>query len=226
MGLSPRLFLATVGILLTACTTTTGTRSSASAADIAKLQRLAVVVRGTAQFSVQRDRERMTTTGAVLGGLIGVAIESAARANSDTNLAQTMKPALEDFRALPVLRGRLRTALRATPTFKSADTTGVTHGPSLHMAGFDGMLDVEVLEWGLRLCTISGSDDLQVTYRAQARLTATATGTPMWERSELFADGECRPAEAWRTEAGLLRSVLTRAADRFAQRLVNDLLFP
>src|SRR5262245_3910256 len=86
MGLSPRLFLATVCILFTACTTTTGTRSSASAADIAKLQRLAVVVRGTAQFSVQRDRERMTTTGAVLGGLIGVAIESAARANSDTNL--------------------------------------------------------------------------------------------------------------------------------------------
>jgi hypothetical protein len=221
------LFVSTACLMLTACTTTTGTRASGSAADIAALKRVAAVVRGSSEFSVQRDRERMTVTGAVFGSFLGAAIETAARTNSDTNFAQTMKPAVGDFDAIPVIRDRLLAALRATPTFASAETTTITDVATLRQAGFGGLLDVEVPEWGLRLCTSSQrSDDLQVTYRAHGRLVATGTAAPLWERHELFVDGDCRPADAWRNEAGLLRSVLARAADRFAKRLVNDLLFP
>jgi len=223
---SPRLVALLIGLVLAACTTTTtGTRTSGSPAHIAGLKRVAAVVHGPPELSVQRDRQRMTTTGALAGGVLGAAIESGARTSSDQSFARTMTPALGGFNGVAALRERLLAALRATPAFANTQGTRITDVATMRLGGFDALLDVEVPEWGLRLCA-TPSEDLQVMYRARGRLLTSATTPPLWERHEIFVDPDCRPPEVWRNEAGVLRSTLTRAADQFARRLVNDLLFP
>ena len=167
----------------------------------------------------------MTTTGALVGGVLGAAIESGARTSSDESFAQTLKPALGSFNGVAVFRERLLAALRATPSFASTESTRFTDVATMRRAGFDALLDVEVPEWGLRLCA-TPFEELQVMYRARGRLLTSATSPPLWERHEVFVDPDCRPPEVWRSKAGVLRSTLTRAADHFARRLLNDLLFP
>jgi hypothetical protein len=222
---SPLLVALLASLVLAACTTVTGTRASGSHADIAALTRVAAVVHGPAGLSVQRDRQRMTAAGALRGGLLGAAIESGARANSDTSFARTLEPALGEFDGIAVLRERLLATLRARRVFPATESTRITDVAAMRAGGFDALLDVQVPEWGLRLCG-TPSDDMQVMYRAHGRLLTSGTAAPLWERHEVFVDAECRTAAAWRHEVGLLRAALTRAADEFARRLVNDLLFP
>lgn len=216
-----------VAIALTACTTTTGTRVSPTAPQLSLVKRLGTTVRTEETFSVRRDRDRMTATGAALGGLLGAAIEAGARASSDGKYEETLTPALGGLDVARVMSDRMVAALRATPTFASAERVETGDLAALRSAGFDGVLEVALAQWGLRLCTTSyHTDDLQAGYRAHGRLRLVTTGAVIWERHELFLDGECRPADAFRMEAGALPAALTRAADGLARRIVNDLLFP
>jgi hypothetical protein len=97
----------------------------------------------------------------------------------------------------------------------------------LRREGFDSLLEVTLKEWGLQVCSTSDdTENVQAGFSVHGRLLLLDIGSPIWERSEVYLDGECHPVEAFRSRDGLLRTALSRAAERLARRIVNDLMFP
>lgn len=213
-------------LALSACTATTGTRRSASAAELGRIKKLGTEVKTEEAFSVRRARERLTNTGALIGGLVGLSIEAGVRTANDAKVEEALRPALGDFDAARILSDRINAALRAQPAFGNADTAPA-ETETRRRGGFDAILTVTLKQWGLRVCTTSDpTDDLQAGFNVEGRLLLSDSGSPIWERTEIYLDGQCYSEDAFRTQQGLLTVALSRAADGLARRLVNDLVFP
>lgn len=227
VALHPLVILLLVVLLLSACTTTSGTRLSASQGDLAKIKKLGTVVKSEEGFSVRQAREKMTGTGIFLASVVGLAIEAGLRSASDSKEEETLKPVIGNFDPTRLLAEHLTNALRAQPEFRTADTATTSDPSVLRREGFDALLEVTVKEWGLRVCSTSDdTENVQAGFSVHGRLLHLDIGSPIWERSEVYLDGECHPVEAFRSRDGLLRTALSRAAERLARRIVNDLMFP
>jgi hypothetical protein len=211
---------------LAACTTTTGTRLSPSQSDISKIKRLGMLVRADEAFSVRRAREKLTNTGAAVGGLLGAAIEAGVRTSADTRDEESLKPITNSLDPSQLLGGPLKTTLTTT-AFPTVSAVSSVERAALRGEGLDAVLDVTLKEWGLRVCTTSDhTDDVQAAYRVHGRLVLADSGSMIWERHELFLDGTCRPISAFRTQEGLLSTTMSQAATELARRIVNELLYP
>ena len=91
----------------------------------------------------------------------------------------------------------------------------------------DAVLEVTLKEWGLRLCTGSGSSkQVQVGLDVHGKMLSLEDHSTVWERNELYLDGECYSLEDFRYREGLLESVLTRAIDNLSGKIVNEICFP
>jgi hypothetical protein len=209
-------------VVCMACTAKTGTTRLATAQELAQAKSIAVSVQVTESFSVRRSREAETNSGAAMFGLIGAVVESSARAVQDSSSTKAVVGGLGDFDPKAEL------ARRIVAAFKDSRTAGVTSDASpaaLQQQGFDSVLEVTVREWGLRLCNGAGPQTVQGAYAVDARLRMLDSSEPIWQRTDLYLDRECQVVEAFQS-ADLLRTVLARAADSGAKRLVNDILFP
>ncbi len=216
-----------VVLILPACTTTTGTRLSASQGDLQKIKKLGTVVKSEQAFSVRVAREKMSNTGVVFGGLLGAGIEAGIRSAADSKQEDELKPVLADFDPTRLLAEQLTNALRAQPAFRTADTANTSDPSVLKPEGFDSLLEVTLKEWGLRVCSTSdNTENVQAGYSIHGQLLLLDSSSPIWERFEVYLDGECYPVEVFRYRDGLLRTALSGAAEGLARRVVNDLVFP
>jgi hypothetical protein len=212
-----------IGIVLSSCTPTTGTRVPLSQDSLSKVKRISISVKTEEDFSVRLSREKMTGTGAVLFGLLGAGIESGARLNADQKREEGFKPIIGQFDPKKLMEERLRHYMQLAKTFIIIDEDpGVLKDKKL-----DGALEVTLKEWGLRLCGASGSSEqVQVGFGVHGKMSSLEDHSTVWERHELYLDGECHPLEDFRKREGLLESALTRTIDNLSGKIVNEICFP
>jgi hypothetical protein len=219
-----RLFIFAVcmvgSLVLTSCASSP-TRSQTQAA-IDKIQTVKYEVEQDDTFSVSRARNQMSPVG-MMFGLIGAGIEAASRSASDSSLADTFDPALKNFNAQEVFEAKLHEYLKQPKQFISVSKAGKdAPGPPP-----DGLLRVEIEEWGLRPCLASQSNEtMQVFAKAEGTLTLFPDKSTLWTRKESHTEQDCHALEKLRDEPGLLAGILLRTFDGLAGKMVNDVLYP
>lgn len=214
-----------VSVLLPSCTPTTGTRIPLNPTNLSKIKSIGVMVKNEENFSVRLSREEMTAAGAVLFGLLGAGIEAAARHSADTHLEERFKPIVGGYDPEKLMNERLRHYLQLAGSF-IAVVADAGDGAMLRGKGLDGVLEVTLKEWGLRRCPGPSPEKVQVGLNVHARMFLLEDSNTVWERDELYLDGDCQPWQDFRSHEGLLRNVLTRAIDNLSGKIVNDILFP
>lgn len=209
-----------IGLVVASCTPTTGTRVSLNPSNLSKIKSIGVVVTKEEDFSVRLSREEGTATGAALFGLIGAGIEAAARDSSDKQVEEQFKSIVADYNPNKPMSDRLRHHLRESGSFNT-----IADGALLRSKELDASLEVTIREWGLRRCA-GKSGTVQVGFNLYARVVLVDNGSTVWERNELYLDGECRPWQEFKANGRLLKSVFARSIDNVSGKIVNEFLFP
>jgi len=213
------------GLVFSSCTPTTGTRVPLNPTNLSKIKSIGVMVKKEEDFSVRLSREEMTATGAVFFGLLGAGIEAAARQSADTGVEEQFKTIIAAYDPKKPMIERLHHHLRSSGSF-STMVAEVGEDAVLKRNGLDGVLEVTIREWGLRRCPGPSPDRVQVGLNVHARMFLREEGSTVWERDELYRDGECRPWQDFLSHQGLLKEGLSRTIDNLAGKIVNEILFP
>ena len=213
------------GLVFSSCTPTTGIRVPLSLTNLSKVKSIGVIVKKEEDFSVRLSREEMTATGAVFFGLLGAGIEAAARHSADTRVEEQFKPIIAAYDSKKTMIERLHHYLRSSGSFSTVVADG-GEDAMLIPKRLDGVLEVTLKEWGLRRCPGPSPDRVQVGLNVYARMFLLEGGSTVWERNELYLDGECHPWQEFRSHEGLLNEVLLRTIDNFSGKIVNEILFP
>lgn len=216
-----------IGILLSSCTPTTGTRIHLAQTNLAKIKRIGILVKKEETFSVRLSREKMTNVGAAFFGLIGAAIEAGAAASADAKLEEELKPIVGDYDPEKLMDERLHHYLKLAQVFDTVVTVDVEDHEAQKEQGLDGVLEITLKEWGVRLCLdVASREQVQGGVNMQGRMLLVEDGSAVWEHDELYLDGECHRVEDFRSREGLLKDALSRTIDNLSGKIVNEILFP
>lgn len=91
----------------------------------------------------------------------------------------------------------------------------------------DGVLEVTLVDWGFRSSTCPDlTKEVQVGLEVQARMLLLEDQSTVWERNELYLDGECYSLEDFRYREESLEAVLTRAIDNLSNKIVYEICYP
>lgn len=206
------------------CTPTTGSRISGQY-DPRKIKAIGVTVKNEEDFSVRLSREEMTATGAVLFGLLGAGIEAAARHSADRGVEEQFKPIMATYDPKKPMNERLHHHLQSSGSLMTV-VGDIGDNAVSRPKELDGVLEVTLKEWGLRRCPGPSPDRVQIGLNIYARMSVVQDRSTVWERDELYLDGECRPWQDYRSHEGLLKEALSRTLDNLAGKIVNEFLYP
>ena len=219
-----------IGLVLSSCTTTTGNRIPLSQANLTKIKRIGILVKTEGDFSVRVSRDSSNGMGGSTGGLLGLvgyaigsSIEEEVRSYVDRKLHEELKPKLGDFDPKKLMEERLHHYMQLTKVFvtKNIDQN-VLEGKKL-----DGVLEVTLKDWGFRSSTCPDSTkEIQVGLEVQGSMLLLEDQSTVWERNQLYLDGECYSLEHFRNREGLLEDVLTRAIDNLSSKIVYEICYP
>lgn len=211
----------------TATTATTGTKVLVDQSRLNKLQRLGVTVTKGEDFSVRIAREKMTSVGVAFLGLLGAGIEAAARSSTDAEYTEPFKPVLIAYDPSVLLTEGIIRNLQSEQAFPTVVRVPAEEKNTVQDKGIDGILQIAFKEWGLRLCPSPNTDErVQVGLQIEGRIVTVAKDEILWERNELYLDGECHPIAELRSQKGLLVEILSRAIDHLSGKIVNEIRFP
>ena len=212
-------------ILLTACTPTTGTRIVLTQGELKKITSIGVAAKKDQEFSVLLSRQEGTATGAVLFGLVGAAVESAMRHSADTKIEEKFKPIVSDYDLEREFNLSLLQHLQASKFFASAVSVEAKNNPLYADEALDAVLEVTIREWGLRRCVGPGAGLVQVGIAVLGRLLLVGDRRTLWERDELYLDGDCRLWHSFQSQPAL-KEHLSRTVDDLAGKIINEMLYP
>jgi hypothetical protein len=219
--------LVLLACVLGGCTTQTGTRIKLTEAGLSGIQTCGVFVKQQEGFSVRLERERLTGTGAVLGGLLGAGIETGIRQSHDEHLTKDLLPVLGEFAPSKLMQDKLREYLEAAQLFGTVVLLDSNDRATLKEMHCDALLEVTLTQWGLVVCNSTRADDrLQAGIDVHEKLSRLTDGRPVWERNALHLDGNCYFTEQYKSKDRLLVDELTRAIDDLAARTVNEIRYP
>lgn len=212
-------------LFLCSCTTTTGTKISHTQNTLSKINKIGIIVKKESNFSVNLSRDKMTNTSTCLFGLLGYAIEHSARANIDQNLANEFRPQIGIFNPEKRMEEKLLYYLQSAEVFRTVEIGGAEGHALLKKMQFDAVLKIMIKEWGLRLCVgADKKEQLQAGIDIHALLIED--GTAIWERDELYLDGDCYSLEELRSQKEIVENNLARTVDDLSARIVNEICFP
>lgn len=223
----PWLTFLLIGFLLSSCTPTTGTRVSLSQSDLAKIKRIGILVKEEESFSVRLSREEATNVGAAVLGLVGAGIEAGIRSSADTKIEEELKPILGNYDPKKLMQEKLYHYIEATRVFSPVTGIDVEDQNLVKGTGLDGLLEVTLKQWGLRLCLgPRPGEQVQVGLSVHGKMYELERGNTVWERNELYLDGKCYPLGDFRSRGSLLKDAISRSIDTLSGRIVNYIVFP
>jgi hypothetical protein len=187
---------------------------------------MGLIVLKEEDFSVRLSREEMTNTGAVFFGLIGAGVETAMRNSADKDVEKQFKVVVGDYDPREPLVQRLRHHIQSSGSIRSQPVADSEDKTGSRLQGVDSLLTVTLREWGLRRCPGPAAETVQAGFTVHGKLVSVADQSVMWEREELYLDGDCRPWPGFRTQQVLLQEIMPRAIDNLASKLVYEILFP
>lgn len=239
-----RLEFASVLLFFTliSCSPTTGTRILVNRAALTGFQKLGIVVTKEEGFSVRIAREQAPSPGAVIlgitgvvGGLagaiagvaVGAGVDAAIGRNADTEVTEPFDRHVKAYDPVMVFSEVLLREFTNEQVFPSVVVLLADSKNAAQVSGVDGVLKVSIKQWGLRLCASSGSDTkVQAALFVESRIAATGKSEPLWERDELYLDGECHFVGDLQVNGQLLLTILSRAIESSSGKLVNEIRFP
>lgn len=233
-----------IPLFLSACTTTTGNKIALTQANLTKIHHIGVDVRKGEPFSVRLAQDRETPGGAILGSVFGVAgavvgalAEEAGRASVDAKRTAKLLPTLGDYDAQSLMNDRLCRQLRTANVFKelasiTAETQLVGKGSKVdyrwtQSMNLDGILGVTLTQWGLVSCgeNKESKNKLQTGLGVNVKLLLIDKPKPVWERNDLYLDGDCHTLEEFQSNEGMLKRALDRAIDEIVGKITNEIRF-
>ena len=216
-----------LALALAACTATTGTKVPTGEYQLSKITKIGISAKKEEEFSLRISREQMTNTGGILGGLVGLGIEAGIRSSSDSKLEDALKLLVGDFDPTQVLTEKLSNRMQAASAFKEVLTIKSQDERSLRENALDGLLEVTLMQWGLRLCSASTSgEQVEVALTVHGKVILLGNGNTVWERDEVYRDGMYHPVSKFQVQDGYIKQALSAAIDNLAGKIVNDILFP
>jgi hypothetical protein len=91
----------------------------------------------------------------------------------------------------------------------------------------DGVLIVDLDEWGLRPCQSGKNDDsMRVFVKAEGKLDTLPGESTLWSKQVTHTEHECHLLEKYHDESGLLTDSLSRSMEALADKIVNHVLYP
>ena len=213
-----------VALTLLSCSSTTGTKTTLTSAELLKIRKAGILVESEHPISARVARERMTNTGAALFGLVGAAIEAGIKSSKDSTHEENIGRLLGDFDLSKETARALHNKFTSAKLFSTVEIVQTKDADALKARGFDAMFKETIEEWGLRLC--SGEDNVRVGFDVHAQLVSLQRDVTLWERDELFMEGPCRPLSDFQSDPELLSASLRRATDTLAGRIANEIAFP
>lgn len=189
---------------------------------LAGVQRVAVVVIEDGAFTVVKERAKATATGAVLFGVVGAAVASAANHSMDREETDKLRPALAGFSPAPTLRDAFVDALKSGGRID----VEVIDAERALQGNHDAVIQLAIKEWGVRLPSRAISDRLAAFAEIQARMTRARTHDVLWDEHEVSLGSGRHDLSAYRLDAGLLRTELTDMLQSAGYRLANLLIYP
>ncbi len=187
--------------LLSSCTPTTGTKVPVDRSSLTKLQRVGITITVDEDFSVRISREKKTNIGAAFGALLGAGIEAAARSNTDAQYAERLKPMLGAYDPAKLLAEGLLQQFERDQVFPTVVSVPAEEKNAVRGRGLDAVLAITLKQWGLRVCHGSNTEEkVQAGLYVEGRIVSGERGEMVWERHELYLDGECRTLEELRSQ--------------------------
>ena len=217
-----------LALAFSACTATTGTKVPTGEYQLSKTTKIGILTTKEEEFSLRISRDQMTGTGAILGGLIGLGIESGVRSSSDTKREDELKPLLRDFDPTYVLTDKLAHRMQSASAFKKVLPLKSKDAGLSNNDRPDSLLEVTLRQWGLRLCAAptTSLEQVEVALTVHGKVTIVDNGSSVWERNEVYREGRCHPLSKFQSQDGALEQALTAAIDNLAGKMTNDILFP
>lgn len=224
------MLLLFIGLVISSCTTTTGNRIPLRQANLTKIKKIGILVKNQGDFSVKVSRDKSKGVGGSAGsflGLVGYAvgssIEDEIRSYVDRRVEEGLKSILSDFDPKKLMEERLHRYMQLTKFF----VTKNVEQNALEEKELDGVLEVTLVDWGFRSSTCPDSTkEVQVGLEVQARMLLLEDRSTVWERNELYLDGECYSLEDFRYREESLKAVLTRAIDNLSNKIVYEICYP
>lgn len=201
-----------------------------------------MVVSSQEAFSVRVVREQPPNAAAVLigmagaaggvaGALIGLAVtsgmDSAIAHSSDASSTERLENHVRGLDPEKILRDRLLQEFEKHQLFPSVISASAGDHDAVRKTGADGVLTLTIKHWGVRLCAPpGGGDKLQAGFLYNSRIVEVGKPQALWERDELYLDGDCYSLAELNSQGSLLQSILSRAIDNLSGKLVNEIRFP
>ena len=187
------------------------------------VQRAAVVVIEDGAFTVVKERARATATGAVLFGVIGAAVASAANHGMDREETDKIRPGLAGFSPAPPLRDAFVDALKSSGRI---EVQVVDSERELQGKDHDAIIYLTIKEWGVRLPSRAISDQLAAFAEIHARMTRGRSQEVLWDEHEVSLGNGRHDLSGYRQDAAMLRGELTDMLQSAGYRLANLLIYP
>lgn len=213
--------------LVAGCTTATGNKIALTRENQSKIHKLGVNVKSEGDFAVRYEMEKMSDTGAIIGGLAGVALEGGARATLDAQMTRKLKPVVGSLDSSQLASDILVQQLRAANLFASVEGVKAHSLAELRGQDCDGLLMVVIRKWGMDPCPDRTKETrVQSALDVNAKLFLAGKTAPIWERDLVQEDGDCHTVEQFQATDGLLLKCLNRAIGDAAGKIVNEIRFP
>lgn len=217
------LSVAVVGALLqVGCATTSGTKTELTARELAQIKALETEVLVEKKFEVYLARGRDASTGWLLGGIFGGAIQSGMQSDADAKDTAQCQALLGDFDCQELIKTTLAGELGGAKLFS---TVTPVRPAGKAEAPVPNRLCLTVHQWGL----MSGGLD-KTEKNALVGLTATTAltgpmGTKIWERTDFSIGGNYHRLDELKNSPELLRKEIEKALRRYCVRVVNEMRF-
>lgn len=223
------------------CSPTTGARSPSGPPSLTGFKTLALTVTAQEGFSVRLVREQSPNAGSVLAGIIGVlgglpgvavgfavgsAMDSVSR-RVDGRSAERLEPYLNRLDPEKLFRERMLNEFANDQPLAAVMVIAASDNAAMQNSVVDGLLTVTIKQWGVRRCASAGREDkVQAGLLYNSRIAAPGNAPALWERDELYLDGECYSLSELDAKASLLPTILARALENASGKLANEIRFP
>lgn len=185
------------------------------------LKRVALVISKDGEFTVFDERARATGTPAVLFGLVGAAVASAANASADEESANSLAAFLEHAEC----RGRFQAAFERT----LAESKRISAEPKPDLvhakqSGADAVVIFRIESCGFRLVS-QESLEMAAFIDLSARLELS-NGEVGWDDRETVIATTHTTLAGLKREPALARRLFEEVLDDAGRRMANNLLYP
>ncbi|MBI4527016.1 MAG: hypothetical protein HY695_24740 [Deltaproteobacteria bacterium] len=203
-----------------------------TAAALAGIKRLAVVVPPTPAFVIVQSRLKAAPGAVALGsafGLLGLLAAtvgtSASQQSADEKQAQHVSPHVGQYQPRVVFLDTLQRTVRDAARFEFVEPMEVAPtGPAAK--AFDAVVSVTIKEWGLRLTPTRERDELGGFVDLTTRIVLTTDGREVWDEELRIAGQRSHTIQEYGAEADLLLRELTETLQAAGRRVAVGLLYP